>query len=118
MERLLPVMFQGYFDDVMWMVLAELSYFYIQLCAKEIVAEMMQKFKNEMTVLLCKMEKNFPPGFFNLPEVKIEIPERMPDRINNSSTQSTVGRRSDLSHISKVQISDDQCLSRDRSRPK
>jgi hypothetical protein len=118
MERLLPVMFQGYFDDVMWMVLAELSYFYIQLCAKEIMVEMMQKFKNEMTVLLCKMEKKFPPGFFNLPEVKIEIPEWMPDRINNNSTRSTFGRRSDLSHISKVQISDDQCLSRDRSRPK
>jgi hypothetical protein len=28
MERLLPVMFQGYFDDVVWTVLAELSYFY------------------------------------------------------------------------------------------
>jgi hypothetical protein len=28
MERLLPVMFQGYFDDAMWMVLVELSYFY------------------------------------------------------------------------------------------
>jgi hypothetical protein len=34
MERLLPVMFQGYFDDAMWTVLAELSYFYRQLCAK------------------------------------------------------------------------------------
>jgi hypothetical protein len=28
MERLLPVIFWGYFDDVVWMVLAELSYFY------------------------------------------------------------------------------------------
>jgi hypothetical protein len=27
-ERLLHVMFWGYFDDVVWMVLAELSYFY------------------------------------------------------------------------------------------
>jgi hypothetical protein len=34
MERLLPVMFWGYFNDVVWMVLAELSYFYTQLCAK------------------------------------------------------------------------------------
>jgi hypothetical protein len=34
MERLLPVMFQGYFDDVMWTVLVELSYFYRQLCLK------------------------------------------------------------------------------------
>jgi hypothetical protein len=34
MERLLYVMFQGYLDDVMWKVLAELRYFYKQLCAK------------------------------------------------------------------------------------
>jgi hypothetical protein len=27
MERLMPVMFQSYFDDVVWMVLVELSYF-------------------------------------------------------------------------------------------
>jgi hypothetical protein len=65
MERLMHVMFWGYFDDAVWMVLAELSYFYRQLCAKEIVVEMMQKLKKEIPVLLCNMEKNFPPGFFN-----------------------------------------------------
>jgi hypothetical protein len=27
-ERLLSIMFRGYFDDVVWMVIAELSYFY------------------------------------------------------------------------------------------
>jgi hypothetical protein len=27
-ERLLPIMFRGYFDDVVWTVLTELSYFY------------------------------------------------------------------------------------------
>jgi hypothetical protein len=61
----MSVMFWSYFDDVMWMVLAELSYFYRQLCAKEITVEMMQKLKKKIPVLLCKMEKNFPPGFFN-----------------------------------------------------
>jgi hypothetical protein len=28
MERLMHVMFQSYLDDAVWMVLAELSYFY------------------------------------------------------------------------------------------
>jgi hypothetical protein len=45
-------------------VLAELTYFYRQLCAKEIIVEMMQKME-EILVILCKMEKNLPPGFFN-----------------------------------------------------
>jgi hypothetical protein len=65
MERLLPVMFRGYFVDAICMVLAELSYFYRQLCAKEIAVEMMQKLEKEILVILCKMEKNFPLGFFN-----------------------------------------------------
>jgi hypothetical protein len=49
----------------MWMMLAELSYFYRQLCAKEITVEMIQKLEKEIPVLLCKMEKIFPPRFFN-----------------------------------------------------
>jgi hypothetical protein len=35
-ERLLPIMLHGYLDDDIWEALAELSYFYRQLCAKEI----------------------------------------------------------------------------------
>jgi hypothetical protein len=35
-ERLLPVMLHGYLDDDIWEALAELSYFYRQLCSKEI----------------------------------------------------------------------------------
>jgi hypothetical protein len=65
MERLMHVIFRSYFDDDIWMVLAELSYFYRQLCAKEIVVEMMQKLEKEIPVLLCKMKKKFPPRFFN-----------------------------------------------------
>jgi hypothetical protein len=65
MKRLMSVLFQGYFDDVVCMVLVELSYFYRQLCAKEITVEMMQKLEKEIPILLCKTEKKFPPGFFN-----------------------------------------------------
>jgi hypothetical protein len=57
MERLLPVIFRGCFDDAIWMVLAELSYFYRQLCVKEITVEKIQKLENEIPVILCKMEK-------------------------------------------------------------
>jgi hypothetical protein len=65
MERLLPVMFHGYLDDDVWKALAELSYFYIQLCAKEIKKEMMEKLEEEIPVLICKLEKIFPLGWFN-----------------------------------------------------
>jgi hypothetical protein len=75
MEKLLPVIFWGYFDDAVWMVLVELSYFYRQLCAKEITLEMMQKLEKEIPVLLCNMEKFFPPRFFNpLQHLLIHLP--------------------------------------------
>jgi hypothetical protein len=59
MERLMLVMFWVYLEDVVWMVLAELSYFYRQLCAKEITVEMIEKLEKEIPIFLCKMEKNF-----------------------------------------------------------
>jgi hypothetical protein len=63
-ERVMPIMFWGYHDDVVWKVLTELSYFYRHLCANEIAIEMMEKLE-EVPVLLCKMENIFSPGFFN-----------------------------------------------------
>jgi hypothetical protein len=66
MERLLHVMLCGYLDDDIWEALAELSYFYRKLCAKEIKKDMIEKLKKEIPVLICKLEKIFPPRRFNL----------------------------------------------------
>jgi hypothetical protein len=65
MERLLPVMFYGYLDDDVWKALAERSHFYWQLCSKEIKKEMMEKLEEEIYVLICKLEKIFPPRWLN-----------------------------------------------------
>ena len=65
MERLLPVMIRGYVPECVWQVMAELSFFYRQLCAKEIDPMVMSTMEREVPVLLCKLEKIFPPGFFN-----------------------------------------------------
>jgi hypothetical protein len=52
MERNVPVMFRGYMPDAMWQAITELSYFYRQICAKEISKNMMEKLKKEIPVLL------------------------------------------------------------------
>jgi hypothetical protein len=65
MERLLLVMFRGYLNDDVWKALAELSNFYRQLCAKEIKKEVMEKLEKEIPVLICKLKKIFPLGWFN-----------------------------------------------------
>jgi hypothetical protein len=64
MERLIPIMFHEYLNDV-WKALAELRHFYRQFCAKEIKKEMMEKLENEISMLICKLEKIFPLGWFN-----------------------------------------------------
>jgi hypothetical protein len=64
-ERLMPVMFRGYFDADLWKIFTELNYFYRQICAKQVSKSMMQKLEKEIMVLVCKMEKTFLPGWFN-----------------------------------------------------
>jgi hypothetical protein len=43
----------------------ELSYFYRQICAKQVSKAMMQMLEKEITLLVCKIETVFPPGWFN-----------------------------------------------------
>jgi hypothetical protein len=74
-ERIIHVMFHGYMPNSMWQAIAELSYFYKQICAKEISKNMMEKLEKEIPVLLCKLEKIFPPRFFNpMEHLLIHIP--------------------------------------------
>jgi hypothetical protein len=61
----LLVMFRGYFSPDLWKMLAELSYFYRHICAKEISKKLVQRFEKEIVVLVCKMEKVCPIGFMN-----------------------------------------------------
>jgi hypothetical protein len=44
---------------------AELSYFYRQICAKKVSKAMMERLEKEIAMLVCKMEKVFPPRWFN-----------------------------------------------------
>jgi len=64
-ERLLPVAFRGFLSEDVWHCLAELSFFYRQLCAKELSKDIVRSLEESIPVLLCKLEKISPPGFFN-----------------------------------------------------
>jgi hypothetical protein len=64
-ERILPAMVRGYVPEHVWLALSELSYFFHQLCAKELSRNVVADLERLAPVLLCKLEKIFPPGFFN-----------------------------------------------------
>ena len=63
-EWLLLAMVRGYVPEHVWQVLTELSYLFRQLCAKELSRTVIDDLEKAAPVLLCKLEKIFPPGFF------------------------------------------------------
>jgi hypothetical protein len=63
-ERLLPSMVRGYIPEHLWKLLAEVSFFFRQLCAKEISLKVVEELEKTAVELICKLEKVFPPGFF------------------------------------------------------
>jgi hypothetical protein len=65
-EQFLPAMVRGYVPEHVWLVLAKLSYFFRQLCDKEISQTIIDDLEKVAPMLLCKLKKIFPPGFFTL----------------------------------------------------
>jgi hypothetical protein len=57
-EQFLPAMVRGYVLEHVWLVLAKLSYFFRQLCAKEISQTIIDDLEKVAPMLLCKLEKN------------------------------------------------------------
>src|SRR5688572_21036009 len=64
-EQILLVMVRGCAPKHVWLALSELSYFFRQLCAKELSWTVIADLERLTLVLLCKLEKIFPLGFFN-----------------------------------------------------
>ncbi|XP_010233350.1 uncharacterized protein LOC104583235 [Brachypodium distachyon] len=64
LERLLLVMVRGNVSEDIWRVLAELSNFFCRLCAKELSPTLLEEMEKQAPVLLCKLERIFPPSMF------------------------------------------------------
>jgi hypothetical protein len=64
-ECLLPMIMRGFVKNDIWEALAELSYSFRVLCSKEIGRAQICQLKANIPIILCKLEKIFPPGFFN-----------------------------------------------------
>ncbi|XP_078170688.1 uncharacterized protein LOC144564958 [Carex rostrata] len=65
MERLLPVAFRDFVPDYVWDVLCEISSFFREICAKELDPSRIDQLEKDIAVTICKMEKIFPPSFFD-----------------------------------------------------
>jgi hypothetical protein len=64
-ERLMLVMFRGYFKVDLLKMFTEINYFYKQICAKQVSKAMMKRLEKEIVVLVCMMKTVFPSRWFN-----------------------------------------------------
>ena len=75
MEKLLPIALKDLIPDPIWNVITEVSIFFRDLCSTVIQVDQMEKLVNNIVVTLCKLEKIFPPGFFDSMEhLPIHLP--------------------------------------------
>ncbi|XP_021773298.1 uncharacterized protein LOC110737240 [Chenopodium quinoa] len=76
MERLLPVALREFLPVHVWNAITEIGQFCRDLCCYTItVSDMMERLEKNIAEILCKLEKIFPPAFFNSMEhLPIHLP--------------------------------------------
>jgi hypothetical protein len=76
LQRILPAALQGIMDNDMYIAIAELGNFFQQLCARTLKLIFLHKMKSEIPIILCKLEKIFPPAFFDvMVHLTVHLPE-------------------------------------------
>ncbi len=64
MQRLLPLLFQALPENI-WKPLTELSQFFRDLCLPELHVDDLKALQSSIPIILCKLERIFPPAFFD-----------------------------------------------------
>ena len=66
MQQLLPLAICGVLHKNVSRVIIELCSFFKQLCSKVLSTNQLQRLKNDIIVILCKLERIFPPSSFGI----------------------------------------------------
>ena len=75
MQRLIPVAFRELLPGKIWEAMTELSLFFKELTMTVIRCDDMDQLAREIPVVMCKLERIFPPGFFDSME---HLPVHLP----------------------------------------
>ena len=66
LQRLLPVGIRPYLNKGMCDALVELSRFFQKLCYKTLYVTDLERLEEGIVIILCKLERIFPPAFFDI----------------------------------------------------
>jgi hypothetical protein len=76
LQRVLAAGLRGIVPKEMYQAIAELGRFFRELCAKTLKVDVLHRLKVEIVLILCKLEKLFPPAFFDvMVHLAIHLPE-------------------------------------------
>ena len=76
LQRILPAGLRGLVRKDVYEVIAELGRFFRQLCSKTLKVDALQQMKEDIVLILCKLEKIYPPAFF---DVMVHLALHLPD---------------------------------------
>ena len=65
MQRILPVAFRELLPQAVWKSITELCLFFRDLTSRNIKSDDMETLNNNIPLILCKLERIFPPSFFD-----------------------------------------------------
>ncbi|XP_039815317.1 uncharacterized protein LOC120678241 [Panicum virgatum] len=76
LQRILPAAMRGFLDNDIYEAIAELGKFFRELCSKTLNKDVLAKMKEEIPMILVKLEKIFPLAFF---DVMMHLAVHLPD---------------------------------------
>ncbi|XP_057771556.1 uncharacterized protein LOC130992829 [Salvia miltiorrhiza] len=77
LQKILPAAILPFLEKKIRVALIEVSQFFQKLCAKTLYVSELEDMKNGIVILLCKLEKIFPPAFFTIMvHLCVHLPEQ------------------------------------------
>ena len=65
MQRLIPIAFRELLPGNVWQAVTEISIFFKNLTSTVIKKEDMEHLEKDIPIILCRLERIFPPSFFD-----------------------------------------------------
>jgi hypothetical protein len=76
LQRIIPAALRGLVREDVYQAIAELGNFFRELCSRNLKKSVVKRLKKDIPVILCKLEKIFPPAFF---DVMVHLAVHLPD---------------------------------------